>query len=265
MLNIHDLEKRHFHYKLKSYIPYVIIFFSITVIAGIMFTFVNRDVFSQDNKKVEMIQNTTEQKIEIKPEKVEQKKEVIKKEISNTIKKDSVITTPQYEKLTLTPSMNFIENINANSLGASSYKEPAKKEKITSQSIKIPKPKVEENRQIITKDEDSSIQIKKNNTYNDIQHVIKRFKKNNNPALSLFVAKKYYELGEYKKSYNYALRTNEINKDIEASWIIFAKSLVKLDKKEMAVKTLKKYINHSDSNKAKILLDEIISGKIDAN
>jgi len=62
-------------------------------------------------------------------------------------------------------------------------------------------------------------------------------------------------------SYNYSLITNELNNNIEASWIIFTKSLVKLNKKEMAVKTLQQYVEHSQSNQAKLLLDEITSGK----
>ena len=97
--------------------------------------------------------------------------------------------------------------------------------------------------------------------YSHTEDVIKRFKKNNNPALSLFIAKKYYELENYDQSYNYALITNEINDNIDSSWIIFAKSLVKLNKREEAIKTLNKYIQHSHSNQAKILLDEIKSGK----
>ncbi|MGD9719509.1 MAG: hypothetical protein AB7U24_09720, partial [Sulfurimonadaceae bacterium] len=68
-------------------------------------------------------------------------------------------------------------------------------------------------------------------------------------------------LGDYHKSYNYALITNELNNNIEASWIIFAKSLVKLNEKEMALKTLRQYIEHSGSNQAKLLLDEIRNGK----
>jgi tetratricopeptide (TPR) repeat protein len=84
---------------------------------------------------------------------------------------------------------------------------------------------------------------------------------NNNPALSLFVAKKYYELGDYAQAYNYALITNQINRDIEASWIIFTKSLVKLNKRDQAIQTLKDYIESSSSNTARILLEEIQSGK----
>ncbi|MDF1877293.1 hypothetical protein JHD47_05630 [Sulfurimonas sp. SAG-AH-194-L11] len=105
------------------------------------------------------------------------------------------------------------------------------------------------------------IMIKRQNTQNDIFEIITRFKKNNNPALSLFVAKKYYELGNYEQAYNYALITNKINKEIESSWIIFTKSLVKLGKRAQAIKTLKKYIKQSHSSSAQILLDEIYAGK----
>lgn len=108
----------------------------------------------------------------------------------------------------------------------------------------------------------SRINIKRQDTQKDIQDVIKRFKKSNNPALSLFIAKKYYELEDFNKAYNYALITNGINNNIEDSWLIFAKSLVKLNKKSKAVETLKKYIGHSDSYRAKILLENIKSGKL---
>jgi hypothetical protein len=103
--------------------------------------------------------------------------------------------------------------------------------------------------------------ITRKETRDDIKNVIKRFKVSNNPALSLFVAKKYYEIKNYRQSYNYALITNQINKEIESSWIIFIKSLVKLGKKGKAVATLKEYIKASDSNTARLLLEEIQAGK----
>ena len=105
------------------------------------------------------------------------------------------------------------------------------------------------------------ISIKRQNTQDDIHDIIKRFKNNNNPALSLFVAKKYYELGNYHQAYNYSLITNKINKEIKVSWIIFAKSLVKLGEKDKAISILKKYIQQSNSSSAQILLDEIRTGK----
>jgi len=94
----------------------------------------------------------------------------------------------------------------------------------------------------------------------DLQDVIARFKKNKSPVLSLFIAKTYYRIGNYQEAYNYALITNEIDSSIEDSWLIFAESLYQLNQKEMAVKTLKTYIQESSSVKAKMVLDQMEKG-----
>lgn len=106
-----------------------------------------------------------------------------------------------------------------------------------------------------------SISIARRDAQKDIADVIKRFNTNHNPALSLFVAKQYYQIGDYEQAYNYALITNDINNNIEESWIIFAKSLVQLGKKEQAIQTLQKYLSQSNSSQARQLLDEINTGK----
>lgn len=136
-------------------------------------------------------------------------------------------------------------------------KEPA----LAKEPVKVDETKIEEVKKETLKK--STININRQNTQEDIALVIARFKKNNNPALSLFIAKKYYELQNYNQSYNYALMTNAINDNIDASWIIFSKSLVKLNKKDEAIKTLTKYIKYSHSSQAKILLEEISSGKFE--
>ena len=82
------------------------------------------------------------------------------------------------------------------------------------QNVK-PKEQPKNNAKTTNDNNTNIIQINKQNTDDDIKHVIKRFKKNNNPALSLFIAKKYYDQGKYSKSYNYALITNGINKGDE--------------------------------------------------
>ena len=102
--------------------------------------------------------------------------------------------------------------------------------------------------------------IQREKDMKDIQDVITRFKKNKNPVLSLFVAKRYYQIGNYQQAYNYALITNELDSGIEDSWLIFAKSLYKLEQKDMAIKTLKTYIQESSSVKAKITLDQMEKG-----
>jgi tetratricopeptide (TPR) repeat protein len=104
--------------------------------------------------------------------------------------------------------------------------------------------------------------IERDDSMKDVQDVIARFKKNKNPALSLFVAKRYYSAGNYQQAYNYALMTNELNSNIEDAWLIFAKSLYKLGQKDMAIKTLKAYIQQSGSVKAKITLQHMQSGNM---
>ena len=97
-------------------------------------------------------------------------------------------------------------------------------------------------------------------TKDELRSVIKRFNKTQKPALSLFIAKKYYEKGNYKESYNYAKATYKLNPNIEDGVLLYSKSLVKLGHRDKAVSKLKPYIKKSGSIKAKILLNEIQKG-----
>ncbi|MCJ7765185.1 MAG: CDC27 family protein, partial [Thiovulaceae bacterium] len=95
----------------------------------------------------------------------------------------------------------------------------------------------------------------------ELNSVIRRFEEQKNPALSLFIAKKYYAQGSYEEAYNYALETNKLNPNIEDSVLIFSQSLVKLGKREEAITTLKAYLDRSNSTEATSLLDKIEKGK----
>ena len=236
MLDITELEKKWLKYKIKSFTPYILILGSILII--IFFVF----LLTADKKKTE----ANNIKITSKPKQLEPEKEKSSnvKVVSNIVKSNN--------KTVLHPSLNFMNSIES--------KVPIEKKKLIKQTKKDDVIKVKEVETEVV--QDNLIQIKRQNTQSDIGHVIKRFKKSNNPALSLFVAKKYYEMKDYKQAYNYALITNGVKNDIEDSWIIFAKSLLKLGEKDKAIKTLYKYINHSNSNRAKILLENIKSGKI---
>jgi tetratricopeptide (TPR) repeat protein len=284
MLNIRDLEKRWLRYKIRSYIPYIIIGFSIIVIAIIMYIFTATTISSQKEtlpKVKQHIQKHISQKVKVIKkekkhfEKTNQKVQQQNKEEINTIQQ--IKEHPQFgqhqqeDQLLLKPSMSFLTNIQQEKEQIKdSYQVPktkTKKRKIQkiapveeeyfNQEQSAEKEKVKKEVPVMK----TVITIERKDSQNDINEIIKRFKKNNNPALSLFVAKKYYELGNYEQAYNYALITNGIDNNIEDSWIVFAKSLVKLHKKEMAIKTLQEYISYSHSGNAKILLDDIKTGK----
>lgn len=271
MLNINDLEAKHTKYKLKSYIPYITIIISLIAIIVSVITVFKYNTKSTINSSstITAIEHSKIKKEVIKPDPIVDKNEKIvdkPKVVIQTIVENSKAQakTSKKEKLTLSPSLSFMRKIQGDSVQYYEKSETENKKEETSYTKKQTVNKTKEIKKIkqpIVAEDKSTIKIKKQNTYSDISHVLKRFKVNNNPALSLFVAKKYYQLGDYNKAYNYALITNGINNNIEASWIIFAKSLIKLNKKDEAINTLKKYINHSSSSQAKILLDEILSGK----
>jgi len=288
MLNIVELEQRWLRYKIKSYIPHAVIVVSLIVIGSVIFLF-----SSEKEERKPQEQNITIVKTIPKIEKKVEKKEIVKEavvvtkkeEIKEEPKKVQTLAKPIPQKTTeeptqvkLMPSLDFMKKMQESMQPY--YRENESRENQSNREIKESKKSLPQRETLQNQEEESApvaaapkphiekktishnkIEITRKNTQNDIYEIIERFKKNNNPALSLFVAKKYYELGEYKQSYNYALITNGINKNIESSWIIFAKSLVKLGEKEKAIKTLKKYIKQSHSNRAKILLDEIRSGK----
>lgn len=96
----------------------------------------------------------------------------------------------------------------------------------------------------------------------DISEIEERFKNNPSPQLGLYLARYYYEHKDYNEAYNYALKTNSINKDVEESWLIFSRSLVKLGKVDQAKKTLQYYISQSHSENAKDLLNSIEQGNV---
>lgn len=74
---------------------------------------------------------------------------------------------------------------------------------------------------------------------------------------ALFLARVYYEKGNYKKSAHWALETNKLNGDIEESWLIFARSKAKTGQKNEAIRVLSQYAKKSNSVEANKLLHEL--------
>lgn len=282
MLNINDLESRWFKYKLKSYFPYILasIFITLIIILS-QFIKISNFVPTQDKKYANEKETTIIETASI-PKATPTDSKPAESPIKVASKQANISTTNDEKKTLLAPSLKFINNIQEDAIIKNKHsvvtaKEPPKVfiEPQKTVAIKAVKKEVQEPQVIVTQPIieveskvtspavkiDKKISITRETTHDDIDEVIKRFNKNNNPALSLFIAKKYYELGDYHKAYNYALITNDINNDIEASWILFAKSLMKLGEEDMAKQTLTKYIKHSNSNRARLLLDQIISRK----
>jgi len=269
MLNIPELEKRWLRYKIKSFLPYFATITTVGIAGGYALFFMQKPHMEHLTHTKELpsqkvlkpqVQKPTKQlpQKELQPLQKTKQERTMVSQVSQEKPKVKQEIKQETPKTLLHPSMQFLEHFKY-------QKEPIKKEQHT-QVISHKKAKKQEIQKsvettFIHHEKKQYISIKRRETNHDIQALIKRFKTSNSPALSLFIAKKYYELGQYKKAYNYALITNKIDPDVEDSWIIFTKSLVKMGKKHQAIKTLKKYIIYSQSNKAQILLNEIQSGK----
>ena len=158
-------------------------------------------------------------------EKEMQKSELIEEDIPDDT--EEITTEDTSSEEILKPSFSFLDNINIDGM---------------------------------EDEQQTNLIIIKQNINDDIQDILNRFEDTNNPALSLIIAKKYYNSGDYTKAYDYSLITNDIDDSINDAWIIFAKSLVKLNKKYKAMDALNTYIEKSHSPEAKMLLNDIESG-----
>jgi len=94
-----------------------------------------------------------------------------------------------------------------------------------------------------------------------IGSIKKRFFKTNDISLALQISQKFYQEKKYKKALKWSLIANEIDNANEKTWILFAKSKVKLAKKEDAIKALEAYLKDHKSTNVKNLLDDIRRSK----
>ncbi len=94
-----------------------------------------------------------------------------------------------------------------------------------------------------------------------IKELEEKFKESQDPNDSLEIAKYYYKKGNYKKAETWAVNTNNIDGDLEDSWLIFAKARFKQGFRIDAIKVLQSFYDETNSQKAKKLLDKIRRGK----
>ena len=287
MLNVVELEREWKRYRAKKRLPYIIasIAVSLLVVVVLIYTLTNTTTDRKPNQVVTKSSDDSNINSEVASASSHSIKKIDKgaKEGSTFIIKPSMefansAITKKPLPLFVPGSKGVADNKEeSKELPRSSATPEQKKQTATKSTQTIlpssPKPQVEDDRSLQTKEiqsdmvnkessdkKKSQIRLTMKDEQKSLQEVINRFKRNKSPKLSLYIAKRYYAMGNYNKSYNYALITNQIDESIEDSWIIFAKSLYKLGEKKMAMKTLYSYIKNSESIKANMLLNEMKRG-----
>jgi hypothetical protein len=97
----------------------------------------------------------------------------------------------------------------------------------------------------------------------NIKYLKDKFYATSNIMFALMLAEEYYNTKSYNESIKWALTANNINSQDDKSWFWFAKSKVKLNNKDDAIRALRAFLLNNKSNKLETLLHKIESG--DAN
>ncbi|MDP1784467.1 MAG: hypothetical protein Q8K81_03460 [Sulfuricurvum sp.] len=242
MLDISKLERRWLKYKIKRSVPYIFL-----ITTGIIFSVTIMWLYSDNHQPKKSVTASKTLPITIK---------------AAVLPGD----THSENTMLLEPSMQFMQSIeipaevipSSTSLKKSIATSPRpavpSPPVSTVQTPKVPIP-LSKSTQPIIKGKLTS--IKRDDATFDIHELEERFKNNSNPNLGLYIARYHYDHANYSEAYNYALKTNALNTTLDESWLIFAKSLVKLGKTDQAKKTLQLYISNSNSESAKNFLDTL--------
>ncbi len=260
MYDIPELEKKWRKYKRNQIKKPLLIALSALILVGgvgvITATYLNKS----KQEEAKEVKNTPPQK------QVEEKKAIIITKTQADEQKSSGTSTSQ-NSTTQNPLIVAGQN----------HQQPSKQEEsIDLSNAKIIKPNLpKEEIRVIGFDEKEKKKVASNfnsvvipqKSVQDIQEkekiaeIEERFKATQDPQDSLYIAKYYYKKGNYKKAETWAINTNNIDGDIEDSWIIFAKARAKQGFRVDAIKVLQSYYDETKSPKAKALLDKLRFGK----
>jgi tetratricopeptide (TPR) repeat protein len=273
MINARELEKRWYKYKTKG----VLLILSIVTILSLLiyggyYILYKLDITTDKNKS---IQNQPKKEMIISPkkteEKIKEKNSSIEVTATKAVEKDnSVMLSPtipviDLEKEKLKDSRRVVEyNL------AKAKKRRRAKHYVKVKQKKLVKAKASTyltaNELAVVngkniKKEKKKIAIKKSS--NNYMNIMKqKFQQSKNPRDAILIAKAYYNAGNYKKAEEWSLIANSLNKNLDESWLLFAKSKEKMGKKKEALKILVTYYNKSKSSKVKALIEKMRSESI---
>ena len=255
MYDIRPLEEEWKKYNKKKRRPWFVLLFSIFLILLLSLTFLNYKEIDflkfYDTSKAEIVPNeSTALLIDKALTRLETRREKVSEVRQTTDIKPIAVPTDENRSMETIEDMPISEDVEVR-------KKP--RVKIDIKTIDKPSVKIKAKEKPRKKMHLNIVETSSVSAYKD---VAKRFTQLHDTDDSLFLAKAYYRKGNYKKAVYWALQTNKVNDKIEESWLIFAKSKVKLGRKTEAINILTTYIKKSNSLQAKKLLKKIKKGTL---
>ncbi len=95
----------------------------------------------------------------------------------------------------------------------------------------------------------SIIEIKSKEVELSVPYLREKFEKTGNLKFAVLLAEKYYNAKDYQNALRWAYTINDLDKDLEDGWIIFAKAMYKTGKKAEAKKVMEAYKEKNPSSK----------------
>ena len=103
----------------------------------------------------------------------------------------------------------------------------------------------------------NKFQIQSSGSDVSVDELTAKFEKSNSSDIAVLIARRYYDIKDYKNSEKWALIANELDSNNEESWIIFAKSKYNLKQKDDAISVLKIYNDKVNSANIEDLMRQI--------
>ena len=103
----------------------------------------------------------------------------------------------------------------------------------------------------------NKFQIQSSDSEISVDELTAKFDKSNSSDIAVLIARRYYDIKDYKNSEKWALIANELDSNNEESWIIFAKSKYNLKQKDDAISVLKIYNDKANSSSVEDLMKQI--------
>jgi len=233
MYDIKPLEEKWKKYRNKQRRPWYMFFFLVLISIGVIFTFFNYKEFFV--AKFNAL--STKEIIFIKPSTVLLHDALVTLEINKAKVIKEIKVNASAEKNASPLPLGIVEDIPV-------LEDVQNRKKYPKEKVDKPRKKIHIN----------IIETLNQSAYKD---VAKRFKQSHDTDDSLFLAKSYYKKSYYKKAVYWALQTNKVNRNIDESWIIFAKSKANLGHKNEAIRILTSYVKRVNSSRAKHLLKKL--------
>ncbi|MGM0624056.1 MAG: hypothetical protein ACQESH_08585 [Campylobacterota bacterium] len=265
MHEIIELEKRWLKYKLKKYLwVFVLLLLLLVAILG----YFMKNLFVGDpQKSVQQIPqhkniatpaqdtNTTDGVLEKQKQNLDsnESNRSLKQQPAAALERASSDQKQKRKRVFLTPHEPVIEQ---RQMQKSTPAQPPEQQK-----------KPEQPAQQAPQEEKIDVGTEKNMSFTkseksfDIKDVARKFEQSGDLKYAKTLANYYYDEGNYNRSSKWAYTMNQLDPSDEEGWLLFAKSLHMLGKKEDSIKVLRSYLRHYDSQNARKLLKDIIQGE----